>query len=906
MRKQVIRIVLIFVLVGIITSVVDASFSAGNLSHTIDTSYGPGEYVTGWINISFTNELGDKLFKDSKNTTIRLIDLLKNQTEYDYTCSPSSCKSAYAESNSNSIKSFSLSSGQDKLLGIKLTGKIQGVTNISFKIESNAEASCYNQIKIDFLNDGVYEKGNSKSESSGNCEFLKRYGCFNSSKTTEPKYIGQTPYCQRIELTESPGFNLGAWVKKSGANASIFMVLKNLYGDEVAGTNCKLPAASETGSEISCSINFSSIKPEEYYACIYSDRESDYNTLGYDDSNGCGFYGENVQDEVASYKIFVEGKRFNGVGNLTVDDALLNDNTISAEIEDYISSTYGNSDCSKGCIIPIKIKSNVNQNIKLSDLNLKYSTLTGSSTADVFYDLTETAPFINSKFGKLSLDNAKFIIPNVYGNYTFELKLDNTKIFSQKIYIENVPQILSIKPGITVSGLPTEFSIKSNSSSSITQYYWKFGDGQDEITSTNKITHTYNSTGKYNLEVELTDSNERSSKRIFVIIVGNPKETIKEMLDSKKKDLESVKADILKFDEFSQKQLNILLNTDEINTELKNIQKKYESTYTETGYTSLVREIFDLKVPSDIQVSRKGDNLIFFPNTESIDLEVLTKIREGNYDASKENLFKQAILDWNAENLETKISFQEISGTYESEIEPIGTFYTIKINKLTSSDNPYFIIKNLKGLTFAENYLENSESGYTSIELKQDSQTIGFLTEESIDFSELPLFISPEINRLSLLDIKEAEKKPLMIGWLSFSLFLILLIGAVIYIILQEWYKRKYENYLFRNRTNLYNLINYIDNAKRNDISEWNISGKLNKVGWSSEQTTYALRKYSGKRTGMVELFPIDRLFSIFSKKPAILEPPRSVQPNTLPPRIPFGMQKRIIPQNNRQMFFKK
>ena len=90
--------------------------------------------------------------------------------------------------------------------------------------------------------------------------------------------------------------------------------------------------------------------------------------------------------------------------------------------------------------------------------------------------------------------------------------------------------------------------------------------------------------------------------------------------------------------------------------------------------------------------------------------------------------------------------------------------------------------------------------------------------------------------------------------------------GFIVYLILQEWYKNKYENYLFKNRNNLYNLITYIENTKNKGLKSKEIMEKLKKAGWNSEQRTYAIKKHSGKRTGMFEISP-KKILDKFGRK---------------------------------------
>ncbi len=923
MKKWVICVISMLVLTGLFCGVVDASFSVGNLSHSIQTSYGPGTNITGWINISFVNQSGGSLLKDSSGNSIILLKLLRNQTEYDYSCFPSGCGNSYLESNSETTKTFNLVTGEEKLVGIKISGEVTGISFKGLKLESDADLNCYNQIKLDFLDDGTYEKGNNNSNEDS-CSSLRDYGCYDSGKSTSERNIGQIPYCQRIELTESPGFRLGGWIKKSGTDSTIKMFLKNIDRETIEGTTCTLPTASESGSEIYCSVNFLITEAKEYYVCINSNVDTNYKILGYDNLDKCGFYGDGFEEERAAYSIFAEGKKFGAVGNISITNYLPNENTLSGLIEDYLISNYSDedyscsgdciADCSSGCIVPIKIKSGKNQRVILKNLDVEISTATGKVSSTNFYDLSKDYPKINSGFGKLKIDNGGFSAPISYGNSTFNLYLGESKIFSEKISIERVPTIISIKPSVTVSAFPTDFSVKINSSSNITKYYWKFGDGQDTFTSTNKVTHTYNSTGTYNLEIEVTDNKERSSIKTFQILVGDPKALIGSMLNEKTGNLTKIKSQLSKFSSFYQNQLNLALKTEELNNDLKDLERRYKASFSEGEYNKILGELIEVEVPSYLEISTKGNNLLFFPSENAIKFDVLEEIEKGSYDPGKESEYKDAILSWQQENLEVSISFEEISGTYGLEQKKIGTFYELDIKRIIDTTyNPYLIIKEINGLEFEENYLESEKSGYKYIPISSDKK-VGFFTTESLEFSELPMFISPGTDRLTLSEVNVGleEDKPINFALLSMVLVLVFLIGIVTYIILQEWYKKKYENYLFRDQTNLYNLINYIDNTKRKGFSDRDIEKRLLETGWNSEQVNYATKKYAGKRTGMIEI-PIGKILNKFTGKKDISAqqnapmqtPPRAVVPFPIRPKIPSV----IVNQNNlkgREMFFKK
>ena len=110
-----------------------------------------------------------------------------------------------------------------------------------------------------------------------------------------------------------------------------------------------------------------------------------------------------------------------------------------------------------------------------------------------------------------------------------------------------------------------------------------------------------------------------------------------------------------------------------------------------------------------------------------------------------------------------------------------------------------------------------------------------------------------------------------------FSFSFSTIVGVGVYVILQEWYKKKYENHLFKKRNDLYNLMIYITEEKKKDSSDKEIYSRLKKSGWSSEQVNYVLRKHAGRRTGMLEIT------SFRKKKAEVQQKLHSSQPTKRP-----------------------
>jgi hypothetical protein len=152
------------------------------------------------------------------------------------------------------------------------------------------------------------------------------------------------------------------------------------------------------------------------------------------------------------------------------------------------------------------------------------------------------------------------------------------------------------------------------------------------------------------------------------------------------------------------------------------------------------------------------------------------------------------------------------------------------------------------------------------------TKIIEFLIPSKISIENLPIYVSPEFRDLEFsVDPevcnfnKRCEKalgenykncrsdcKP--IGLTILWIFILLFVSLVVYIILQEWYKRYYESRLFKDKNQLFNLINFMNNSYNQGIKKSEIISKLKDIEWENGQLNYAWNKFQGKRTGMWEI----------------------------------------------------
>jgi len=853
---------LAIVLVGLVLmfSFISANFEIGELSHLIESQYSASDKISGWINISLEDEPVDSLFEDSFGNSVSLIDLLKANVNLTYTCSTGGCFPNYESSNPEATKTFGLNSGAKKVFGFQITEDIVNVNSVTLNVESDAAESCSNQLEIDFLKNNDVDVVNNKLSTSY-CSSSKNYGCFSSWKPTSLAKIDYQSYCQKITLSESPGFKIGAWVQEKTAGST--RVSMTLYdSNRKLVDSCNLPAASSSGGEVSCDVNYSTVKSEEYYVCVSSSGSGgEYFVRGYTDSNGCGYKGyPNIQSpEDYAYQIFAEGKKFSAMDSLKIVNVLPDGSSISKKINDYIKIKY-DSDCSSGCVVPIEFTSRMNQNLVLKNLSVNYDIGGGLvGVTDKFYDLFETPSTINSGFQKINLDGGNFSVPSDYGENVFELSLNGEEIFSEEITIMSSPEIQNLRPKLVASTVPTEFKVLVDSFN-VTAYEWNFGNGTNFTTSVNKITYTYDEIGSYELKVTITDNNQLKSSKTFVIEVISPEQAINTSLKKKLDDLGEIDSQMKQFK--FETNLKSVLNFDTLDNNLNKVQQDYKSASSENDYKKIMGNLLKIEVPESINLVANADLITFYPQKKNINFEIIKKIAGGSYDLQYSDQYADALISWNQKNVETKVTFIEFSASYGyfDEVSILRTF-EFQINKKNNVDKAYFIIANLEGIEFEGNSSVREESGYLYFELEQDKEIISFTTTENVNFVDVPVFISPELQQLKIaesVEVGEAEKSSKWIFFIFILIFL-LIAGVVVYVILQEWYKRKYENYLFKKRNDLYNLMIYITEEKKKGSLDKDIYAKLKKSGWGSEQVNYVLRKYSGKRTGMFEIISFEK-----------------------------------------------
>lgn len=856
--KRIFVIFFSFFILIFFSEIFSASYSIGEPNSSIELVYGPSDSIIGWVNMSFNQELANTNFTASVNgveKSITLLELLKKSNSQ-YSCIPLDCNESYSlkeNSQPEQTKIFNLNENEEKIVGLNLTGNIISISSISFNVQSNAPPSCQNQLKIDFLNDNTFEFINNKS--SGQSCLSKNYSCYLQSPSEENLELGSIPFCQKFLLTEAPAYSVGAWIKNNSGNKEIRLSLYNKNNYEVG--NCKIQQQIPTsGGEVSCDINYTVKKPEEYTLCIYSvSGTGSFNIKGYSaqGNSSCGYYGSPPGSGFnAAYSLFVQPKGFDSPGNLQIPNLLSTGESLSSLAQDYINEKYGSLNCgTAGCIIPIRIYSGAQQQLNLTGLSLVYQKDIGTASDYKFYDIEKAPQRIFSGFQKIYLSSANFTLPKEFGAYSFSLKYNNSLIFTKKINVTDVPRVLSINTLRAPASYPTEFVITISSSRNISRIFWDFGDGSTETTTINKTTHTYQNIGIYNLTINITDIRGLSSVKKFEINVTSPKDVIEPRIEKIRENLNSIDKNIKSFDAFSQEAIKENLNLEEINSTINSLEEQFNNASSDEDYISIITELLKVNVPKNVFLFSKVPATQIVPEKDNIDLSLIKTITNENITIEDEEAYKDNILRWYFDNFEIKATQSKYFSEYEDYSSPLINSFTIDIAENTSEDY-YIIIPKLDNLYIEKGTSFSEEGNYIYIKSKDiKNNRFSFSTTEDISVLDVPIIVSPKLTSLNIIEeVKQPEKTPKNLILIFVIIFLVIVFVAV-YLFLRAWYNKKYEDYLFKNKNDLYNIAAYITTAKRRGISDKEIIENLKKSGWNSEQIRYAMRKYAGKKTGM-------------------------------------------------------
>ncbi len=841
-------------------SFVSASVSVANYS--VKNSYVPLSNISGEVLLVANHEGYNKSIFFSDNTSMQFGKFL-NLNGANFTCFPRDCSMTYLASMGVANKNVDLLLMKPKYLGFVLRGGKIILSNMSFKIKSNFGNSIFPPLSIKFFNDKTWAFDKFSDKFS-----LKNWGCFNPVDKQSGPLIGDSFYCEMINVQKTDRLKIGADVEGSGGNLTMAVYPENGFG---ASWQCVFNPQNEDG----CIVNSSSSDQffeGKYQVCVGAKSLTGYNI--YEDIAGksCGFaYNDGPENSTKDYGVFAQGAMFANAGAMGVVNF---SGDYVAAANEIISNRYSGN-CSSGCILPLRI-SGIPQNLDVYDVKLVYTDNSEWKSDNLVYDLNKTSAFVDFN-GTLDLGFLNFMVSNA-GEYS--AKLDGEYLFRKNIKILPAPIISSVSPSNPPAGVPitfyTRIDFKGNKSLS---YIWEFGDGSDiVVTDVPYVVHSYDGLKNYTLSLNVSAGGNLTSNGKFKVETINPEAAVKVGLKNRIASLEKVKNEISGFPSWYGGAISSALNISNFEDELHRMEIAQNNSVNADDFRKIAVKLYSLDVPAVVSANT-FESPFLMSGVEDVNIEPISII-SGSVSGATNKEYANPILTWQNENMNVSVKQQKVFASFVSgqEVNILSEF-DISVSS-NSDEDGYFVINK----PFDELYF-NGDAGAK----KAGDATVIIIpshAKKNIEFyykgvDRASFFISPRLgsvivkadvdtdcNHNGVCEADKGEnsvncradckpvKKALWFSLFGFLLFLLAYTG------LQVWYKKHYEAYLFKDGSQLYNLLMFVANAKAREMSEDRIAAELRAQGWSSERVSYVIKKSAGKSVGMIEIIPIERVSS--------------------------------------------
>ncbi len=398
-------------------------------------------------------------------------------------------------------------------------------------------------------------------------------------------------------------------------------------------------------------------------------------------------------------------------------------------------------------------------------------------------------------------------------------------------------------------------------------YYWDFGDGSEKTSKSNNVSYAYSEIGSYDLTLRTGGDYEET--KIVSISVMSPVSSVNKTIADYKKRLGDVEKEIDKLEFWIKDNFKNKISLEELKSSLELQENKTLDGVGEQEAVEIMKKLIKLDVPKKFGKSMIVSESIFLQESGSIDFDVLKSLGAGS--ADDRDKVSAAIDNWIKENLDIKFESKSYAVYYERGKKELGSHIKVRLKSKKDVKN-IFIVVDAESADFKsrEEFKKTGNVYGKKIEGLKEEEIIEFLYPDIVVSRSIPFYVSPELGELDLNVVvgvcdndgvcdsgenyrncpNDCKK------WFSSALMLIgLLIAAfVVYIILQEWYKRYYERHLFPDKNQLFNLVHFMNNSLNQGLSKNKVFNKLKDIGWKDEQLNYAWKKLHGKRTGMLEI----------------------------------------------------
>ncbi len=843
---------------------VSAIVCASAADVSLSDIYGPDEILTGTITLNYSNISGDGYFSakfGEATQMITLLNFLKNANAA-YTCNPSSCMESYTIASPSQEKTINGDNIiTDNYLGLMITGSNINVKMLKFNITGyGSSSSCgFYPTTVDILNDDNVDWGYSNFSNTP-CNVFAPSPTYSRQYAVAEYSLTDTDYCEKMELITSEQYRLGIEVN-STLDQEIWMSII----DSSDFTNYASCSVNETnyiydGSTkiYYCDTKFPAKEKKDYYVCARLNQYSEYPPVIKSETTAptCGKKGYeefSCGSSDIDYGLYAQPFFFRPFTNEEEIDFSID--TLQA----YLDSKY-NSNCTSGCIIPLKINSN--QQVKFSGLTFRYEDAAGEKVRRDFYTAQKNSPKVSIDSQTLSLEPARFRTPVFYGNITLSILLNDELLAKKDILLEKVPSIKAVTPTLAFAETKTRFLVYAESpkGNNITEYTWNFGDGSsDEKTTEPVVSHTYK-LGTYTLTVSAKDNEGLTGKKGFVISAKEPKEAVNKTYEDKKNALTELKNVTRLIPTVYQSIVKKGVNVDELEETLKDIEEDMKAL--EPDYTNIQIRLNELKIPHTMKEDRIETLVHNTPLPEYISSVEGTEISDSETMSQKMNIWQKA-------NTEIRVYFIKRQLVNDDSSIDLMTEYKLEISD-KYSEKIYLVI--IPPVPTSEMVFNEAYSGYKPKDIN-DGRVFTFEQDSIIEFAvpgnhpveDFTIFISPETSSLSdgnedivcgdgTCDKAQGEsfeecpedcKKPYGKAT-TYAIEIILGVALGMFIIWKYYailYDRRLKAKLFKMENDFFNITFYIANEMNKGKKEKEIKDGLKNAGWTLSQIEYATQK---------------------------------------------------------------
>jgi hypothetical protein len=854
----------IFLVALILFSLYPAFASMTLNNYSIEKNYAEAQNIKGFIQANFKNEPADSLFTSNFQGKIEILDLLRENSfveGQDYNCTIKGCLEDYWKNRS--VSSIQVSPGQKVAIGFIISGREILIEEAKIRFSSNSLSSCTAQAKIDVLDkkEFILSNNNYLQETCGG----KIRGCFDETAETQIVEIGEQYYCQNMTLPPASAYLIGAnLINSTSGQTDLYMTLFDQEGFKKG--ECKLPRHNQKQQDLACSVETLSTETTSYYVCIYARDAAytDYTMASEASGEICGSSGEANPQFNRDFNIFAQPMKYGSfvteINESVFEDKFLT--SLNEYVQDYIDVSYGGK-CEPYCSIPFVLESSVEQTISLTNTRLKFQDSGVSIVENNVWLLEKRPSLIDSNLLKIDLSKAEFTIPIGNNQKEFSLFFNDELLFKESNLSISPGFSFEVSPLVVGVGIETDFKITSNTP--ISKSSWKVDGLNVAEVEGSQARFALDEEKNYTLEVTATNKTGTVMTKTFKLTAGNLADSARQLYSQKKQDFVNFSKDIESQPSWIKEALKSKINLSLSDTFLNDVEVSLNSTNPD--YNLIIRDLKNFDVPKKIVNGNVISNipLSLLINYGELSLvEELSKTSLGDLDITR-----GAIVGWMEKYYSVDFDSQEIRIINSDSTQD--SYYLIKVSiskKAETYDKDHYLIIGYpkEDISFERDYgfIEISSRESTGTYLK--NPTAGeyqFMLLQEIDPLESSIMLAP-----SLSEIKGEPINPLPPGstepkgkkFVPWIYLMVIIAFFVTYIILQEWYKKYYETHLFNNKDDLFNLLNFIYNARHGGILDKEIKIKLKKSGWNIEQIDYAFKKLDGKRTGMFEI-PIFKFF---------------------------------------------